>query len=227
VSNSLIALINGLVLLFALVALTACMRARKAGPSPSALALVIGGASLFGVCNAWLPALAALRDHVRPAQPVMVITLTAALLLLGWQGKGAVFFRTATTRPLVALHGWRFVFGLLLLASGLSGSLPANFWSVALGDIIAGLWAISIWQRTVPASQRELVAWSAFGLIDLIHLLPRAIIALPPFYQSHPDLFRPLLLPLLGVPMLIAVHILLLRRFFADGNNPEGKHPLP
>ncbi|MEQ1549601.1 MAG: hypothetical protein ABL918_13290, partial [Chakrabartia sp.] len=58
-------------------------------------------------------------------------------------------------------------------------------------------------------------------------LLPRAILTLPPFYAVHPELFRPILLPLLGVPMLIALHLFLLFRFFADDKTPEDMPPQP
>jgi hypothetical protein len=156
----------------------------------------------------------------------MVLSMTAGLLAVGLSSAGRDYFRIANVKPLIALQSWRFLFGLLLLTAGLIGALPANFfWSVALGDIGVGAWALSIWLRRGLASPIELKLWSAFGLVDLLHLLPRAVITLPPFYATHPDLFRPILLPLLGVPMLIALHILLLRRFLADGNPPEGGFP--
>jgi hypothetical protein len=156
----------------------------------------------------------------------MVLGLTAALLIAGFSAGGREYFRSANVGALVGLHGWRVVFGVFLLLTGLNGGLPASFfWSIAIGDIVAGLWALSLCRRATSASNGELKLWSAFGLLDLFHLLPRAVVTLPPFYAVHQDLLRPILLPLLGVPMLIALHIFLLFRFFAESKSPEGLPP--
>jgi hypothetical protein len=221
VSNGLIFAINLLVLLFA--GWTAATLTRARTGNGSGPVIVIGAATLAGLIGAFLPPLVELRERLPLAQPLMVLGMTAGLIGLGLSSGGWNYFRTAPVRPLIALHGWRLLFGLLLLASGLAGALPKGFfWSVALGDLVAGAWAISIWRRKSLASTTELKIWSAFGLLDLLHLLPRAVITLPPFYAAHPDVFRPILLPLLGVPMLIALHVLLLRRFMANGKTPEG-----
>jgi hypothetical protein len=220
-------MINLLVLVFALTAVVALVRARRGGAAPRAIAMLILVAAVIGLANACLPVLAALRDRSAAAQPVMVLGLTGLLLWSGRSTGGRAYFRTADVGPLIALHGWRLLFGVLLLLAGLDGGLPARFfWSVAIGDIIAGLWALTLWRRAT-AKTRELKLWSLFGLVDLLHLLPRAVLTLPPYYATHPDLFRPILLPLLGVPMLIALHVLLLLRFIADGKIPEGISPQP
>ena len=224
-SNGLIVIINLLVLVFAVVAAVTLIRSHAT--ARIAPVLVIALATLIGLANAFLPPLAALRDHFPLAQPLAVVGMSIGLLAFGLSPAGRDYFRTAAVKPLIALQGWRLMFGALLLAAGMLGALPpAFFWSVALGDMIVGAWAISIWRRREPASHTELKIWSGVSLLDLLHLLPRAVIALPPFYAAHPDLFRPILLPLLGVPMLIALQILLLRRFIADGKSTEGNAPL-
>lgn len=221
-ANTLISIINLMGIVFVISLSCALVRAKGEGVSSTALLSVVALATAFGLMNAWFPPVAALRDQFAFAQPVMVISLVSILLFAGFGARGRSYFQTAQLQPLIALHGWRLLFGTLLLITGLIGGLPPEFfWSVALGDIGVGLWAISIWQREKPASQTELKLWSAVGLADLLHLLPRAIITLPPFYEAHPDLFRPILLPLLGVPILIALHLLLLRRFLADDKAPE------
>lgn len=221
-TNTLISIINLMGIVFVISLACALVRAKEEGVSSTALLSVVALATAFGLMNAWFPPVAALRDQFAFAQPVMVISLVSILLFAGFSARGHSYFQTAQLRPLIALNGWRLLFGTLLLITGLIGGLPPEFfWSVALGDIGVGLWAISIWQREKPASETELKLWSAIGLVDLLHLLPRAIVTLPPFYATHPDLFRPILLPLLGVPILIALHLLLLRRFLADDKAPE------
>jgi hypothetical protein len=221
-SNVLIATINLLALMFAAM-VAAALNQSRAGLGPL---LIIALAVVIGLANAFLPPLAALRDQLPLAQPLMVLGMTIGLLAIGLSSAGTAFFRATNVRPLIALHGWRLVFGMLLLVAGLAGALPPSFfWSVAIGDIVAGTWAISIWRRNRLASLTELKLWSALGLADLLHVLPRAALTLPPFYLAHPDLLRPLLLPLLGVPILIALHVVLLRRFIADGKSPEGDAP--
>lgn len=225
-ANALISTTNLLVLVFAATAAIAGLRARSSAAHAGAIGWVIGLAALIGLANAFVPALASLRERLPPAQPAMVLGMIALLLAAGLTAGGRRYFRDAAIRPLVALHGWRALFGTLLLAAGLSGGLPpAFFWPVALGDILAGLWAISIWRRARLASSLELKLWSLFGLADLLLVLPQALLTLPPFYLTHPDLARPLMLPLLGVPMLIALHVLLLLRFFADGKVTAGNAP--
>jgi hypothetical protein len=216
--NGLIALINILVLGVALIATVTLIRASASSSARSGPIFVIVAATLIGLANAYLPALAALRDQLVFVQPLMVLGMVTLLLTAGLTLRGRDFFRAVHVKPLIGLHSWRVLFGLLLLVAGLMGALPpAFFWSVAFGDIVAGLWAIAMWRRSTLASPTELKLWSAFGLFDLLHVLPRAVVTLPPFYLANPDVFRPVLLPLLGVPMLIALHILLLQRFIADG----------
>lgn len=215
--NTLISTINLLAIAFTISLAFALVRAKGEGVSNTAVLVVVAATVAFGLINAWFPPASALRDQFAFAQPVMVITLVVILLLAGMSARGHIFFQTAQIRPLIAVHGWRALFGAMLLLTGLNGGLPPQFfWSAALGDIFAGLWAITIWRRKNAASHTELKLWSAIGLTDLLLLPPSAIINLPPFYATHPDLFRPILLPLLGVPILIALHILLLRRFVAD-----------
>lgn len=223
-ANGLTAIINLLVLLFAVVVAAALTRNRT--PPSTIPTTVIAMATMIGLANAFLPPLAALREQFPLVQPVMVLSLFVGLLAVGLTTAGRDYFRTVNVKPLIALHSWRLLFGLLLLTAGMLGALPPSFfWSVAVGDMLAGIWAITIWRRGGSVSLTELKFWSFAGLIDLLHLLPRAVITLPPFYAANPELFRPILLPLLGVPMLIALHILLLIRFFADGKTTEGVVP--
>lgn len=224
--NGLISLINIMVLVFFITATCALMRASPKEVPAVGLIAIMAIATLIGVVNAWFPPMVALREVFTPAQPITVLFMVTIFLLVGFSAAGRFYFQGASLPPLIALHGWRVLFGSLLLIVGLQGGLPADFfWSVAIGDIIVGLWALSIWRRHKPASHTELKLWSAIGLADLLHVLPRAIITLPPFYATHPDVFQPILLPLLGVPMLIALHILLLRRIFGDGQSNERDAP--
>lgn len=211
--DSVITAINWLVLLFVVALVIAALRARRDRTPTAAILLTTGAAAVIGLSNAAFPPLVALREATLAVQPAMVLGLTTLLTVLGLTGAGRRYFRRAKLSPLIAMHGWRVLFGGSLLAAGLLGGLPPEFfWSVALGDIAIGLWALAIWRRWPDVSGFELKVWSLLGLADLLHLLPRAVLTLPPFYLAHPELERPLLLPLLGVPLLIALHLLVLIR---------------
>lgn len=203
----LIIIINLLVFVFAAFAIKALEEVKWARA-------VIVAAALIGFANAYAPPLVALREALPVAQPIMIFAIIGLLLGFALPHAGKIALDQVNARRIIAFHGWRLVFGSLLLVAGLLGALPPGFFlSVAIGDMVAGIWAISIWRRQGPVSKRELILWSLIGLADLLHVLPRAFLTLPPFYTENPDVFRPVMLPLLGVPMLIALHIILLRRF--------------
>jgi hypothetical protein len=74
-------------------------------------------------------------------------------------------------------------------------------------------------------TQRELIAWNALGLIDLLHVIMLAAIHLRPFFLAQPDLPTLNLLPLVGVPVFIALHVLTLWGLFARRSAPTGRRP--
>jgi hypothetical protein len=93
---------------------------------------------------------------------------------------------------------------------GLSGALPpAFFWSAAVGDIVVGLWAMSIMGRPTVTT-REIAAWNIIGLFDLTHVLALGAVNLSAFYTANPTVPLLNLLPLAGVPVLLVLHAMTL-----------------
>lgn len=117
-------------------------------------------------------------------------------------------FRSIDVTALVDLSIWRVVYGAALLAIGVLGGLPSEFfWSAATGDIVVGLWGLGIMQRKPAVSTREVIFWNVAGLLDLVHVLALGAIYLRGFYLGNPDVARLNLLPLVGVPLLLSLHL--------------------
>lgn len=176
--------------------------------------LLIVAAGLLAGAMAWYPPLAAIRIEPAPGGQVFVVASIAfvlPLLLLALPPSRA-FLANIDPLFLARLGIWRAVYGSLLLAMGLAGGLPAGFFrSVAMGDIAVGLWAIWIATRAQRVSDRHLLAWNIAGLVDLLHVIPLAVIVLRPFILANPDAPTLNLLPLVGVPLFIALHIITIK----------------
>jgi hypothetical protein len=187
-------------------------RARQGGPSAVLIALTLSTALAWGAAWVWHPTLAASRFLPAPAgQAGAIIGLIIALNLLRLAPGVRAMFRLIDVHRLVDLGVWRVIYGAALLALGLLGGLPpAFFWSAALGDIMVGLWAISIVLRRSDVSKREVAAWNIIGLLDLLHVLVLGALNLGAFYLSSPAIPPLNLLPLVGVPLLLTLHIMTL-----------------
>lgn len=170
----------------------------------------------------WVPALASMRLQPPPfGQASVIFSVLFGFLALMFLQPIRAFFRNGDLVWLVTMGGWRPVYGGALLALGLLGGLPpAFFWSAAIGDILVGLWALSMMTRRLNVSQRELIAWNIFGLADLVHVLVLGAINLRPFYLANPDIMLQNLLPMAGVPVFIALHIMTLWGLAVQRRNP-------
>ncbi|OYY76381.1 MAG: hypothetical protein B7Y43_15165 [Sphingomonas sp. 28-62-20] len=176
--------------------------------------LVLIGAATLAAATAWYPPLAAIRLEPAPGAQVAVVPFLAF-------GLPSILLSLPATRPFLAridplsaarIGIWRAVYGSVLLAMGLAGGLPEGFYrSVATGDIAVGLWALWIVTRSNRVSDHHLLAWNVAGLIDLLHVIPLAITILRPFIIANPDVPTLNLLPLAGVPLFIALHIVTIR----------------
>lgn len=183
-------------------------------------AVLLIGAATLAAAMAWYPPLAAIRLEPAPGAQVAAVALLAF-------GLPAVLFRLPATRLFLAridslsaarIGIWRVVYGSALLAMGLAGDLPEGFYrSVAIGDIAVGLWAVWIATRSNRVSDRHLLAWNVAGLIDLLHVIPLAVIILRPFVIANPGAPTLNLLPLAGVPLFIALHIVTIRNLAFRG----------
>jgi hypothetical protein len=184
--------------------------ARKAGPEPLQIAVPLLVALAWGALWVWYPPLAAARLAPPPGgQVIAIAAVVLGLVALRALPSVRTYFATVDFRHLAWIGPWRIVYGGLLLLMGLKGGLPeAFFWSAAVGDIAVGVWAVTMLPRLETVSAREFAAWNAVGLADLLHVLVLGAINLRPFFLSHPDIVPPLnLLPLVGVPMFIALHV--------------------
>jgi hypothetical protein len=186
--------------------------ARRDGIGRLGLAVPIILAALWGAAWIWFPPLAALRLAPPPGGQVLAIFG----VLAGWVGLLLIpsvrtYFRTAEASRFVALGPWRIVYGAGLLALGASGGIPAAFYvSAGIGDILVGLWSLSILSRRSSVSTREVTAWNIAGVMDFTHVLALGAINLRPFYLANPDVPSLNMLPLVGVPIFFAMHILAL-----------------
>jgi hypothetical protein len=194
---------------------------RAANPRTSG-ARILGGLTLaalvWGSLWAWFPPLAALRLAPPPGGQVMAI-LGVVLTFIGFRFTAAMraYWQTAQLEKLVWNGPWRAVYGSALLVIGLSGGLPNEFvWSAAAGDIAVGMWAIAILMRGANVKRSEILGWNVIGAFDLFHVLALGAVFLRPFYLDNPDIPLLNLLPLAGVPVLLAVHVMTLTGFLVQ-----------
>jgi hypothetical protein len=187
-------------------------RARREGLSGVMIAAALALALVWGAMWSFYPPLAALRFLPPPGgQAGAILGLIVGLNLLRFFPSVRTMFRTIDIQRLVDLGIWRLIYGTALLVIGLQGGLPPEFfWSAAFGDILVGLWAITIMTRRPNVSRREVTLWNVTGLLDLLHVLALGALYLPPFYTSQPNIAPLNLLPLVGVPMLLVLHIMTL-----------------
>jgi hypothetical protein len=181
-------------------------------------AALLSSAMLTAAAVAWYPPLAAIRIEPAPGAQVVVVALIAFVAptaLLAVPATRAVL-QAINPLSVVRLGIWRAAYGILLLALGLIGGLPVAFFrSAALGDILVGLWALWICTRTERVTDRHLLAWNIFGLIDLLHVIALAVFVLRPYFLANPNAAVLNLLPLVGVPLFIALHVITIRNLTA------------
>lgn len=188
----------------------ALVRGRRDGASAFEIAVVLLAALGWGALWAWHPTFAAMRLAPPPqGQVAAILTLVLGLPSLLVFSSVRKLFLSLDPITITALGPWRIVFGSILLLLGLAGGLPPGFFvSAAIGDILTGVWAISILSRRAGATVGEHTLWNLFGLADLLHVLALAVIHLRPFLLAHPELPPLNLLPLVGVPLFIALHVM-------------------
>jgi hypothetical protein len=166
------------------------------------------------------------RSPVPP--PVILAGLTAAGIVAYAASdgiKGAV--RAVPLAALVAVHLIRFV-GAWFIVLYRRGELPFAFavpggW----GDIVAaataaGLLAGAIPART-PARRKALLAWNAFGLLDILFVVANAA----RLFLADPGQLAPLtrlplsLLPTYFVPLIVLSHLAIFGRLRASRTRPS------
>ena len=157
-----------------------------------------------------------MRDLPRPALQGTLVALTAGVLaLVGASPPLRAWAMGTDGRWLLAPHLLRFV-GVLFLVMHSRGELP---WAFAvpggIGDIAAALGAaaLMLWPRSRRGAGwcRALAVWNVFGLADILMVVGTAA-ALGIREPASIDALTRLplaVLPLWGVPLIEASHVLL------------------
>jgi hypothetical protein len=190
----------------------ALAKARADGPPTWIFTVPLGAALVWGAAWAFVPALSAIRNAPPPfGQAGAIIGLVIALNALRFLPVTKRYFRAANPRWLMTMGLWRPVYGSALILLGINGGLPDGFfWSAGIGDILVGL--IAIWLLLSPQglTRARIIVWNILGAADLAHVLVLGAITLRPFYLGNPDMAPLNLLPLVGVPLFLALHLLTL-----------------
>jgi hypothetical protein len=135
------------------------------------------------------------------------------------------YFASADIMPFLRLSLWRIIFGSLVGAVGLLGGVPASFAiPVMLGDVLIGVWAAWIYMRVRDGgavSRAHLHAWNTLGLADLLDVLLLAALIVAPALAERGAAIGAILLPALGVPMFIFLHLHLFRTIQNRPQAPE------
>jgi hypothetical protein len=120
-----------------------------------------------------------------------------------------------TTSLLIAAQTWRVV-GIAFLWGMTQGLLdPAFAIPAGVGDILIGVtaipFAIFLW-RGYSWSKYAVVVWSVLGIADLVNAITLGRITNPDFSTSTMATFPWILVPTVGVPLGLALHVLTLYR---------------
>jgi hypothetical protein len=199
---------------------------RDSGASRSTAATIMAGAAiLFGV---WAVASAVVAHHggyhtqlgkQPPWLPIEAITAMVALLLLT---RIPLVSRALSGPNSLRLLSWPHAFrleGIALIIAMILGHLPALFALPAgLGDMAVGIAELLLTRRIMIGHGHRAAVWfNSLGLLDLIiamtvgGLTAYGIVHVSPVNSALSEI--PLaLIPTVGVPILLVLHILTLRR---------------
>ena len=120
-----------------------------------------------------------------------------------------------TTSLLIAVQTYR-IGGLFFLWGMTQGLLdPAFAIPAGVGDILIGVtaipFAIFLW-KGYSWSKYAVVVWSVLGIVDLVNAVTLGRITSPDFSTSTMATFPWILVPTIGVPSGLALHIITLYR---------------
>ena len=180
--------------------------------------------------TAWFVGAAGWLASLRPPAPQLVLVgltvavLVAARLVTPFRR----FVETVDLRVLVLFHLTRFV-GIYFLVLHARGELP---WAFAVpggwGDIAVAATALLLVLRVSPdgpGGRRAYVLWNVLGLLDILGVVLTATrLALADPGSMGALLQLPLsLLPTFVVPIVIATHVLMLRRLAGAVSTCSGR----
>ena len=206
----------------------------------AARALMLGGVAL------WFAAAVAVGWLDRVNQPGRPPTVLAAFIAVPMVTAIVAYLASASVRAaadtlplqlLVGSHLWRFV-GVGFVVGWLVGALPAGFGvPEGLGDIVAAAGALALLPsiRRGTASRGWLLAWNAWGFVDLVSALTMGLLysesARGVLSAGTPTTrlmvtFPVSLIPTFFVPLFLLVHLLLFR-LLARRAEPDGSAGVP
>jgi hypothetical protein len=193
-------------------------RAFRAG-----LAVFLGAWLVLALVAAPSPAslLTKSRFFINPLIPVFAI-VPALIVILAFVLSPTVRQALASV-SLPALHGIQVyrVAGFTFIALLAQGQLPAHFALPAgWGDVFIGATALPIayaLARGIPGSRRLAIAWNVLGLVDLFTAVGMGtgiLLHVPP--AAAMGVFPTILVPTLGVPVAVILHVICLSRLPAS-----------
>ena len=150
----------------------------------------------------------------------LVVASTAALLIIYFKNQNVrQYLSTFSYKSLTILNVWRIPAGAAFLYYGWQNWLPEQFvFNAGYGDLIVGIIAPIIF--LLPESIPKYVVFHIFGLLDFIVAVGTGLtltLLETPLIENVAG-FPIVLIPLFGVPITGALHIILLHRLWCDKN---------
>lgn len=188
----------------------------QTAPAPRA---VLAGVFVWLTIAILLSANGTLAALAFPGGQLIILALVAFAIIAATSIRSVrAWVDSLSLNTLIGFHAIRLV-GVVFLVLGARGQVAPSFANRAgWGDVAAALIAIALVAVPVLRTRWLLHAWNTFGLLDLIVAVGTATaVALSGQTPGMAPLFTlPLgLVPLFFVPLLVAGHVVLFRRFNA------------
>lgn len=183
----------------------------------TARAAVTGGVAWMAIALA-VGVSGVLVNVPAPQPQLIIVALTAATIWMTTRGSLRVLVESISTRALVGFHGVRLVGAVFLVLSAQGELSPVFANRAGWGDIAAAIGAIALVATGDPATRIRrsfYLVWSALAILDLLVAVGTAsIVALRGDTPGIQALFHApfILVPTFFVPLLLASHVLIVRR---------------
>jgi hypothetical protein len=150
----------------------------------------------------------------------LVVASTSTLLIVYFKNQNLrKYLSSFSYKHLTILNVWRIPAGAAFLYYGWQNWLPEQFvFNAGYGDLIVGIAALLI--LPLPETISKYVAFHIFGLLDFIVAVGTGLtltLLETPLIENVAG-FPIVLIPLFGVPITGALHIILLHRLWSEKN---------